>query len=139
MDKELFQPIKGKGRLSFSARLLAGVAIAGAGVLACNSQETDSSNTQPDTKANPTPIVLTMEQMGADAPQGLATPKVFNCGIECITPEDLEKLNRQGKTIDPITYEIIPMAAPKVFRCDAACIGPIPTETPASQLDPINY
>lgn len=133
MTGENYQPINRSDTLGFSARIFAIATLATAAGLACNNAgETASSIAPTPDKAT----VLTLEEMGADAsvtPE-LKVPKVFKCGLECITPEDLQKLHAEGLTVDPDTLQIVPLPTPKIFQCDVRCIGPAAAETETPQV-----
>ena len=87
-----FQPEQFKPKSNMGLRLAAAGALLASGIMASCGDVESSSPT-----AVPTPdkaTTLTLDQMGSDAGiiPTVIVPKVFQCGIECLSPEDAARL-----------------------------------------------
>jgi hypothetical protein len=73
----------------------------------------------PPVSPTSTASTISLEEMGNDANQyheGQLVPKIFKCGVECLSPEDYKKYREDNSDLiflDPGTPEILDNEVPQ--------------------------
>jgi hypothetical protein len=123
-----YQDTQVNRRSNMGLRLAAAGALLVGGVAASCSDRDESMATMVPTPETTT--MLTLEDMGADAgvtpTPTVLVPKVFSCGIECLSPEDAAKLGITWVDGQPVRKAPLPPAC--------GCGGPHPHESETSEV-----